>query len=126
MRRLILASTLMASTLMASTLLLGACATHQQQPVAEAPVTQQQPVQRDLSLLVGLTAQVLVGHFGNPALQVREGNSLKLQFRSSRCTLDAYLYPQSGTLKVAHVDTRTVSGSRADQASCIATLEQRS
>ena len=80
------------------------------------------PVARAL----GLTAQTLVGHFGNPALQIREGDSLKLQFRTSRCVLDAYLYPQGGTLKVTHVDTRTASGARFDQATCISELESRS
>jgi hypothetical protein len=116
MRRLILASTL----------LLGACATRPQAPVAESPVIPQQPLPREPRLLLGLTAQTLVGHFGNPALQIREGESLKLQFRTSRCVLDAYLYPQGGTLKVTHVDTRTASGARFDQATCISELEGRS
>jgi len=118
MRRLI-----PASTLLVSTLLLAACATRPQQPVAQAPAIPQ-PVARDLGMLVGATAQVLVGRFGNPVLQVREGNSVKLQFRSSLCIIDAYLYPQAGTLKVAHIDTRTPSGARADQASCISAIEE--
>jgi FtsP/CotA-like multicopper oxidase with cupredoxin domain len=118
MRRLI-----PASTLLAATLLLAACATRPQQPVAQTPVTPQ-PTAREQRLLMGASAQTLVGHFGNPALQVREGDSLKLQFRSTLCTLDAYLYPQSGTLKVTHIDTRTPSGAHADQASCISAIEE--
>ena len=114
------------SLLWASTLLLGACATRPQQPVAQTPVVVQQPGPNEPRLLLGLTPQVLVGHFGTPSLQIREGESLKLQFRSSRCVLDAYLYPQGGTLKVAHVDTRTVAGAQFDQATCIADLEQAS
>ena len=43
--------------------------------------------------LLGLTRGELVGEFGTPALQVREGTSLKLQFRRPACVLDAYLYP---------------------------------
>jgi len=72
----------------------------------------------------GLTAQELVGRFGTPALQIREGTSLKLQFRGPRCVMDAYLYPQgsSGTLKVTHVDTRTPTGNDFDQAACIFAL----
>ena len=71
-----------------------------------------------------MSAQELVGHFGRPALQVREGNSLKLQFRGRYCVLDAYLYPgQSGSYHVTYVDTRTTSGADTDQATCISALE---
>jgi hypothetical protein len=88
-------------------------------PVVEAP--------RARSELGGLTANELVGHFGMPALQIREGASLKLQFRGRSCVLDAYLYPQSGgTLRVTHVDTRSLNGADIDQAACIAALENPS
>src|SRR6266581_3013173 len=87
--------------ILASTLILSACATAPQQPPPQpAQVT---PTRPETRRLIGLTAQELVGHFGNPALQVREGNSLKLQFRSRRCVLDAYLYPSgSGPLRVTY------------------------
>jgi hypothetical protein len=111
--------------LLVCTLFLAGCATRPQQPVATTPVLPQ-PTSHEPRLLIGLTAQVLVGHFGNPALQIREGDSLKLQFRTARCVLDAYLYPAGGTYKVAHVDTRTSSGVQADQEDCIAELERRS
>jgi nitrous oxide reductase accessory protein NosL len=111
MRRLILASTL----------LLGACATRPEQPTEQpAPVAQPRQVTR----LTGMSAQDLVGHFGRPALQVQEGTSLKLQFRSRYCILDAYLYPgQTGALRVTYVNTRTPSGADTDQATCISALE---
>jgi len=118
MRRLILASTLV----------LAACATRPQQPEVEAtPVATPQPQPR--GSLVGLTASELVGHFGNPALQVREGVGLKLQFRSNRCILDAYLYPPetgSGVQRVTYVETRLPSGVPTPQAACIAVLENPS
>jgi hypothetical protein len=77
--------------------------------------------------LRGLTANELVGHFGMPALQIREGTSLKLQFRGRRCVLDAYLYPQSGgTLRVTHIDTRSPNGADIDQAACVSALENPS
>ena len=103
---------------------LAACASR---PV---PVAQPVPVaptpQTDRGLR-GLTANELVGHFGTPALQIREGTSLKLQFRGRQCVLDAYLYPQSGgTLRVTHVDTRTPNGADTDQAACILALENPS
>jgi hypothetical protein len=112
--------------ILASTLLLASCATAPQKPVVQtqpAPATSTEPQTRRL---LGLTAQELVGQLGNPQLQVREGNSLKLQFRTNRCVLDAYLYPSasgSGPLKVTFVDTRTPSGVGTDQAACISALE---
>jgi hypothetical protein len=112
---------------LASILFLAACATRPQQPEVQAPSVTQPPTVR--STIVGLTASDLVGHFGNPALQVREGVGLKLQFRSSRCVLDAYLYPPesgSGAIRVTYVDTRLPSGAATDQAACISALENPS
>ncbi len=55
-------------------------------PVASKP----QVVHSDL---IGATAGQLIQLMGQPALQVREGPGLKLQFRGRSCVLDAYLYP---------------------------------
>jgi hypothetical protein len=107
-------------SIIASILFLAGCATRPQPPEV---VTPQAPPEREPAGIVGLTPQQLVGHFGNPALQVREGTSLKLQFRGRSCVLDAYLYPQSGVMRVTHVDTRTLAGYDSDQAACIASLE---
>ena len=104
---------------------LAACASRPSAPVAQPVLTAPTP-QTDRGLR-GLTANELVGHFGTPALQIREGTSLKLQFRGRQCVLDAYLYPQSGgTLRVTHVDTRTPNGADTDQAACILALENPS
>lgn len=107
------------------TLLLAACATAPQQ--TEAPQPTPTPQHQETGSLVGLTAQDLVGRFGAPALQVREGSSLKLQFRGVGCVLDAYLYPSggSGMPKVTHVDARLPSGADTDQAACLAGLGAR-
>ena len=119
MRRLILASTL----------LLSACATAPtpQAPVPHAPAPA--PSRPEPGQLVGLTAPELVSYFGNPALQVREGNSLKIQFRNRRCVLDAYLYPPASALgawRVTHVDTRDLAGRDISQVACVAEFEQPS
>jgi hypothetical protein len=115
MRRLILASTLF----------LAACATRPQPPVAQVPAPT--AVSRESGQLVGLNANELVGHLGHPALQIREGSSLKLQFRARQCVLDAYLYPSTGgELRVTHVDARAPSGIDVDQAACIFALENPS
>src|SRR3954471_18548013 len=109
--------------ILASTLLIAGCATRPQ-PEPQAPAVQS-PTTREPRGILGLTTTELVGHFGNPALQVREGTSLKLQFRGRSCVLDAYLYPQGGVgvMRVTHVDTRSPNGSDTDQAACILALE---
>ena len=117
MRRLILASTLF---------LLAACATRPTQPTQPTQAPPPEPVSPQARQLLGLTPNELVGHFGKPALQIREANSLKLKFRGRQCVLDAYLYPQSGVLRVTHVDTRTPAGNDTDQAACILALENPS
>lgn len=108
---------------LASTLLLAACATRPvPPPVPEQP--ERVAPHRQATRLTGMTTRDLTTHFGLPALQVREGTSLKLQFRSNYCVLDAYLYPgQNGVLVVTHVDTRLPSGVDTDQATCISALE---
>jgi len=115
MRRLILASAL----------LLSACATRPQQaePVPTAPAPVQAPQPRGL---IGMTPSDLMHHFGPPAMQIREGASLKLQFRGRACVLDAYLYPSGNNpaaLRVTHVDTRGPSGMDYSQAACVTSLE---
>ena len=115
MRRLVLASALF----------LSACATRPQQPetVTAPPVVSQPQQPRGL---IGMTASDLMHHFGAPAMQIREGVSLKLQFRGRACVLDAYLYPSggaTGVLRVTHVDTRAPSGIDYSQAACVTSLE---
>lgn len=105
---------------LSATLILSACATV---PKAPEPVA---PAQPDRVGLIGLTAQQLVSKLGNPALQVREGTSLKLQFRNSRCVIDAYLYPSAGNpgvAKVEHVDTRAPSGVDSNEQVCVALFQ---
>ena len=106
-------------------LAVAACAPRPQQ--AGTPPPPVQPEAEEPNSLTGLTAQELVGRFGTPALQIREGSSLKLQFRGPRCVMDAYLYSSdgSGLLKVTHVDTRLPSGGDMDQAACIFSLRNR-
>ena len=106
-------------------LILASCAPRPQAQPAPQPAPAQ-PEQEETSSVVGLTTQELVGRFGRPALQIREGSSVKLQFRGTRCVMDAYLYPSggSGSLKVTHVDTRLPSGGDIDQAACVFSLRQ--
>ena len=109
------------------TLLLAACAPRPaaEPPPREAPAPR--PTPPAVRSMVGLTPNEVVGHFGRPALQIREGTSLKLQFRGRSCVLDAYFYPSTGgELRVTHIDTRALSGNDTDQAACIFALENPS
>ena len=106
-----------------TTLFLAGCASAPQKPAPQpTPVT---PSPHRQSELLGLTSGELVQRFGNPALQVREGAGLKLQFRRRNCVLDAYLYsaPGGGVERVAHIDTRWPTGADADQRACITALQ---
>jgi hypothetical protein len=105
--------------------LLAGCATAPE-PAPQPLPSPVAPGPRVSGALIGLTAGELVQRLGTPALQIREGQGLKLQFRASSCILDAYLYaPPSGQgpERVAHVDTRLRSGSDTDQRGCVAALE---
>ena len=110
--------------LLASTLFLAACATRPEQPVPAPQPVQAAPVQQHTTELAGLTGKELIQHLGRPALQIQEGTSIKLQFRTAYCVLDAYLYPaRDGVLRVTHVDARNTSGVDVDQSKCISALE---
>ena len=77
------------------------------------------------SALIGLTANDLIGRFGQPGFQVREGPGLKLQWSANGCVLDTYLYPPvsgRGTETVTHIDTRRPSGAAFSQPECVGLL----
>ena len=106
-------------------LLLAGCATRVPESPnenAQAPAAMPAPPLR--VGLLGLSAGELMQRFGSPALQIREGSGLKLQFRGRACILDAYLYPTSQGERVTHIDTRVSSGADTDQATCIASLSR--
>ena len=111
--------------LVAAALSLAGCmarAPQPPEPVKAPPIVQTPEVRSDLT---GMSAGELIQRMGQPALQVREGAGLKLQFRGRSCILDAYLYsPPSGAgvERVTHVDTRLANGNDTSQASCIASL----
>ena len=112
--------------LLSAMLFLSACATRPVPPTASptpVAVVESPQVRSDL---LGMTAGELIQRLGQPALQVREGTSVKLQFRGRVCVLDAYLYPsQPGSPeRVTHIDTRLTSGADTDQAGCIASLDR--
>ena len=70
-------------------------------------------------------AASLTRQFGQPRLDVREGDARKLQFSSQACVLDVFLYPLlNGAEPVAtHVEARRVSdGQEVDRIACVQAL----
>jgi hypothetical protein len=97
-------------------------------PVAP-PATQFRPPQ--VQAVAGLegvmqqNAASLVRLFGPPRLDVREGDARKLQFASSACVLDVFLYPlRTGAEPVAtYAEARRASdGQEVDRAACVQAL----
>jgi hypothetical protein len=113
---------------LAAAMLIAGCAARVERPIPQTPSTTT-PAKKELSAdLIGATAADLMRAFGTPALQVREGPGLKLQFRGRACVLDAYLYPPqqgAGPERVTYVDARTANGSSTDGAECALSLSQR-
>ncbi len=70
-------------------------------------------------------AASLVRQFGEPRLDVREGDMRKLQFAAPACVLDVFLYPMRPDDEpvATYVEARRASdGQDVDRASCIAAL----
>ena len=67
----------------------------------------------------------LIRRFGDPRLDVREGDMRKLQFAGPACVLDIYLYPlrPNGEPVATHVEARRASdGEDVDRDACVAAL----
>ena len=76
--------------------------------------------------VIGADADALTRLFGQPRLDVREGDARKLQWSGTACVLDAYLYPpKTGTRATAtYVDARRGDGRDVDRAACVTALRK--
>ena len=82
---------------------------------------------RGLEGVIGQNVSGLQQVFGQPRLNVTEGDARKLQFSGEACVLDVYLYPlRKGAQPTAtYVDARRSSdGLDVDRASCVAALKR--
>jgi hypothetical protein len=114
-------------------------------PAARPPATQSVPPTRPVAppatgfrapqimRLPGLDGVIeqdaasLTRQFGNPRLDVREGDMRKLQFGSEACVLDVFLYPlRAGGEPVAtYLEARRSSdGQDVDRAACVKALRR--
>jgi hypothetical protein len=80
-----------------------------------------------LDRVMGKDARALVSLFGPAQQDVREDGARKLQFATSNCVLDAYLYsPSKGKEPVVtYLSARVPDGRDADKASCVSALAKR-
>ena len=91
---------------------------------ARAPQVQRLP---GLEEVIEHDAASLARRFGDPRLDVREGDMRKLQFAGEPCVLDVFLYPlHEGQEPVAtYVEARRGSdGQEVDRAACVAALRR--
>jgi hypothetical protein len=80
-----------------------------------------------LDAVIRQDAASLIRRFGEPRLDVREGDMRKLQFTGRSCVLDIFLYPlREGAEPVATwVEARRASdGQDVDRAACARALER--
>ena len=78
--------------------------------------------------VIGAGAAQLQRQFGDPQLDVREGDARKLQFAGEACVLDVFLYPsRNGEAPTAsHIEARRASdGRNVDRGACIRALRRR-
>ncbi|WP_296721884.1 hypothetical protein [Erythrobacter sp.] len=81
---------------------------------------------RGLGGVIGQEADRLTRRFGEPRIDLAEGDARKLQFSGATCVLDIYLYPMSPGAEptAAHVDARLrQGGAAADAGACIREVE---
>ena len=72
--------------------------------------------------IIGKQAASLTNRFGDPRIDLIEGDARKLQFASQLCVLDVFLYPmEAGQAPVAtHIVTRLrKGGGQIDNTACI-------
>lgn len=98
------------------------------QPTRTAPRDPQFQTAPGLEDVIGATQNQLVHQFGQPRLDVWEGDARKLQFTGTPCVLDIYLYPTTSSRepKATYVDARRASdGQDVDRAACVAALRRK-
>jgi len=97
-------------------------------PVRTPPPTARIQSLPGLEGVIGASAPELVRQFGQPRLDVSEGDARKLQYIGTACVLDIFLYPpQPGREPQAtYVEARRASdGQDVDRAACVAALRSR-
>lgn len=83
---------------------------------------------RGLEGVIGAPAAALTGRFGQPRIDLAEGDARKLQFAGPTCVLDIYLYPLAAAAEptATHVEARIrQGGAPVDPGACIREVQGR-
>lgn len=81
----------------------------------------------DLAGVMGADTRALYARFGEPRIDLVEGDARKLQFSGDACVLDIYLYPltRGGAPVATHVEARLrQGGAETSREACIAEIER--
>ncbi|WP_404482839.1 hypothetical protein [Novosphingobium sp. BL-52-GroH] len=95
------------------------------QPTRTAPRDAAVQMAPGLESVIGANQGQLVHLFGQPRLDVWEGDARKLQFTGTACVLDVFLYPSTSSKEphASYVEARRSSdGQDVDRAACVAAL----
>ncbi|AXB75140.1 hypothetical protein [Novosphingobium sp. P6W] len=97
------------------------------QPTRTAPRDATVQMVAGLEGVIGANQGQLTRLFGQPRLDVWEGDARKLQFSGTACVLDVFLYP-STTSKEPHATyveaRRSSDGQDVDRAACVGALKK--
>jgi hypothetical protein len=83
---------------------------------------------KGLDGVIGSPAAALTARFGQPRIDLAEGDARKLQFAGPSCVLDIYLYPLAAAAEptATHVAARIrQGGALIDPGVCIREVEER-
>lgn len=97
-------------------------------PRSNIVVVPQVMAARGLEGVIGLPADALTRRFGQPRIDLAEGDARKLQFAGAGCVIDIYLYPLAAAAEptATHVEARLrQGGAPADPGACIREVERR-
>ncbi|HUD28176.1 MAG TPA: hypothetical protein VMQ93_04835 [Novosphingobium sp.] len=95
------------------------------QPARTAPRDAAVQMAPGLEGVIGSNQGQLVRLFGQPRLDVWEGDARKLQFTGTACVLDVFLYPSTASKepRASYVEARRSSdGQDVDRAACVGAL----
>ncbi|MEO1048085.1 MAG: hypothetical protein AAFW59_07125 [Pseudomonadota bacterium] len=95
-------------------------------PRAYIPPPQSARAGSGLEGVIGSSPSALVRRFGEPRLDLAEGDARKLQFRGGSCVLDVFLYPSATQSVPLATDVQARSrqdGSEVDPGACIREVE---
>ncbi len=77
--------------------------------------------------MLGRTEKSLRAQYGDPRLDIREGEGRKMQYLTKKCVVDIYLFPPSAgkEAQVVHIDARDDAGRDLDRDGCVQQLSRK-